>query len=59
MTRRLMRNSTFTLKYGKGAVTFEIPEKQVLHEKIGFIAGEILEVSLFCFHDCSDLVRRA
>jgi lactate racemase len=30
-----MRNRTFTLKYGKGAVTFDIPEKQVLHELLG------------------------
>jgi len=30
-----MRNRTFTLKYGKGTVRFEIPEKQVLHELLG------------------------
>lgn len=30
-----MGNRTFTLKYGKGTVTFDIPEKQVLHELLG------------------------
>jgi nickel-dependent lactate racemase len=30
-----MRNRTFTLKYGKGTVRFELPEKQVLHELLG------------------------
>jgi lactate racemase len=30
-----MKNRTFTLKYGKGAVAFKIPEKQVLHELLG------------------------
>jgi nickel-dependent lactate racemase len=30
-----MRNRTFTLRYGKGTVTFDLPEKQVLHELLG------------------------